>query len=313
MRGGALKFVSARLLVAQCSLSGAISIVGYDPTVNDRFANDSSFLLTSSDSAFLSGVGIADTGQSSFTGDDGGRWVTMISSNVFLSAQHFSPMNGSSVKFYETNDLAGGQVTRTVQSSQRIGSSDIRIGVLDTPLPETYRSFNFVTEDIFTVGDFVSSNIFEEAGILFGRSPTAYSDLSQEMSLGSNILDRWGESVSAAGTTDVALAAALNSPTDPDTGEPDPNFVFSEAFLQTGDSGGPLMVIAGGELTIVGINWFISNAVGNELSGFSYVGNYDVEIQEYIDANAVPEVAAASFLTGLSVVLSYGFRRRRRA
>lgn len=301
MLGGFLRPIVWSLLLGAASVEAAIIISGYDPLVNDRFANDSSFLITSSDPAFLSGVAIADSGT--------GRWVTMVSRNVFISAEHYFPSNGSSVTFYESNDPLGGQVTRTVQSSQRVGTSDIRIGVLDTPLPVGYRSFNFATEDLNSFSDFDDPELNPYRlgiGIMFGRSPTSYADISQEMSLGLNVIDSWDDSVTAAGTTDVSLVAVANEATDP-------NFVPSEAFLQSGDSGAPLMVISGGELTIIGINWYIDNPGDTLINGFSYVGNYDTEIQGYIDANPVPEFAGFAVLAGLAASSTISCRRRRKA
>ncbi|MGB0416543.1 MAG: hypothetical protein ACPGKS_06825 [Coraliomargarita sp.] len=290
------------------ALHAAINITGYDPLVNDRFANDPSFIISSSDPAVLSGVAIADTGLNGFVGDDGGRWVTMVSRNVFITAEHFSPPNGSSVTFYQSNDPLGGQVTRSIQSSQRIGTSDLRIGVLDTPLPIGYNSYNFVTEDITSLADFnnpaVNPYRFDVAA-LFGRSPTAYTDLSQEMSVGLNRLDGWVDSITAAGSTDAGLLAGVD-----DSG--DALFVSSEALLQLGDSGAPVMVIVGGELTIVGINWFIATGGEQDINGFSYVGNYDTEIQNYIDANPVPELSCFALLAGLYAGAGPFVRRRRR-
>ncbi|MFU8848021.1 MAG: hypothetical protein ACNA77_04810 [Opitutales bacterium] len=101
-------------------------------------------------------------------------------------------------------------------------------------------------------------------------------------------------SVPAAGTTDAAMVAVDNSPGDA-------NYLQYEAFLQVGDSGAPMMVDNGsGSLTIVGMNWFNGSlGSGEDVNGFSYVGNYDAEIQAYIDANPVPELRMSSFILGM--------------
>tara|TARA_B110000008_G_scaffold279876_1_gene329263 strand:- start:760 stop:1005 length:246 start_codon:yes stop_codon:yes gene_type:complete len=65
-------------LFAGLNILNAISIDDYSTTAHDRFANDDTFIADSFD---LSGIGIADSG----------RWLTMVSSNVFLSAHHFFP------------------------------------------------------------------------------------------------------------------------------------------------------------------------------------------------------------------------------
>ena len=67
----------------------------------------------------------------------------------------------------------------------------------------------------------------------------------------------------------------------------------------------------GGALTMVGVNWFIANDGNNDLNGQSYLGNYDTEIQTYIDANAVPEIEHLGLWTGV-IVLIWSIRRRQR-
>lgn len=88
-----------------------ISIDGYSTATeeHDRFDNDSSFIADSFD---LSGIGIADSG----------RWLTMVSPKVFLSAHHFYPANDFNVTFYANNDPNGSSLTRTVSHIERIGS-----------------------------------------------------------------------------------------------------------------------------------------------------------------------------------------------
>jgi hypothetical protein len=125
------------------------------------------------------------------------------------------------------------------------------------------------------------------------------------MAIGRNRLDQWFDAVTGSGTTDDALASRVDA-----SGEA--NYLPNEAYLQEGDSGAPLMVETSlGELTIVGINWFIASGNGSNYNGASYVGNYDVEIQNFIDANPVPELRRAALLLGL-VVLCMGVGRRAR-
>jgi len=65
-------------------------------------------------------------------------------------------------------------------------------------------------------------------------------------------------------------------------------------------------VANGSQLTLVGLNWFVGNdESGNPIaSGFSYVGNYDAEIQAFLDLHSVPEPAG---LAAVSAVLALGF------
>lgn len=287
--------------------SAAINVDAFSTLTNDRFSNDAQFIANAYD---LSGVAIADNG----------RWVTMLSENVFLSAEHYAPSNGTEVTFYSGNDPNGASVTRTIQSSQRIGSSDLRIGTLDAALGEGYAFYDFATLDLtnfyvsqtgpssFLVNDesFLGSQYWGADAYLFGRSPSAFAT-SQDMAIGRNKLDRWYDSVTAAGTTDDAMASVTNT-------SGDANYLTYEAQLQVGDSGAPMMVDSGsGELTIVGINWFIANDGSNDLSGYSYVGNYDEQIQAFIDANPVPEARLFGAVLGLCAWGLVGGRRQRRA
>ena len=103
----------------------------------------------------------------------------MVSENVFLSAHYFYPANGTSVTFYTGNDPSGTSATRTIQSSQRIGITDIRIGILNAPLSCAYKTYDFSTEDItsFLSGPnaFTRYDIYLQNALILGRSPTAFA------------------------------------------------------------------------------------------------------------------------------------------
>jgi len=195
-----------------------------------------------------------------------------------------------------------------VNSLQRIASSDIRAGVLDSPLGSSFSSFGLATEDASTTAEFAATPYALESAYIVGQasqSPTSYPT-SQDMAFGRNVLDRWFDSVSAAGTTDDAVGADVNNSTDP-------NYVTYEADLQGGDSGAPLFVDDGsGGLTLVGINWFVDDGSvpTQDFIGMSYIGNYDQEIQTFISANAVPEPAHLGLLLTLFLLARFGLHRR---
>lgn len=271
----------------------AINIDAFTTLKNDRFANDAQFIMSQFD---LSGVAIADNG----------RFVTMISNNVFISAHHFYPSNGSSVTFYATNDSAGGSAIRTVQSSQRIGTTDIRIGILSAPLSSAYKAYNFSTEDItsFSTGPnaFTRSDIYLQNAYILGRSPSAFST-SQDLAVGRNVIDNFSN-VTISGTTDLSAISTVNN-------SGDTNYVTHEAQLTVGDSSAPMFIDDGnGGLTMVGTNWFIGNDGTNDINGQSYLGIYDTEIQNYIDANAVPEFM--DFALWLGILALFGSIRHQR-
>lgn len=288
----------ALVLALGVGLSGRAAVVidGYSSDTNDRFANHAAFVASGYN---LSGVGLASSG----------RWVTLVSPNVFLSAYHFHPNTGDTVSFYASNDPAGQTVSRTVTgTAQRLLSSDVWIGVLNQPVPGFIQHYPFASEPIFNPAQFAASPYFNLNAYLFGRSPTTWP-VAQDMAVGRNRLDTWLDSISISGTTDDALAARVHNSSEP-------GYVTYEAFLQSGDSGGPLFVdkTGSGDLTLTGLNWFIGEDqnTGVWYNGFSYLGNYATEISAFLALYSVPEPAAWSGLVGC-LLLGVALRRRVRA
>jgi hypothetical protein len=283
------------VLVASLTPLSAIQIANFDTLTNDRFANNVSFDANQFD---LSGVA------------HNGRWATMISENVYITAQHYSPSVGSQMTFYASNDPNGINVTRGISSNrQQIQSTDIFVGTLDAPLPSGFSFYNFATENIDTgpgggpnFNSFADSTYSQANAYVLGRSPTDFPT-SQNMAVGRNVLDNFvPRTVTGASAGDSIEAT-----------DDRPDGVAFEAMLQVGDSGGPLFVEnAQGGLTIVGMNWFIADTnldTINDIFGASYLGNYDEDIQAFIDANPVPEPANIALLLGLACGLAT-LRRR---
>lgn len=277
----------------------AIIIDSFTTETNDRFANDGSFVLNGFD---LSGLG--------FSSD--GKWATLISDNVFISANHFHPGLGATVTFYATNDPNGASIIRTVSSGQRIGSSDLWVGVLDSPVTSDYTNYTFLTADIADATAFNSSAVHNAIGYMVGRSATSWANPLNDVAVGTNVVDVWVENANAAGVTDDALTAVYRLGV---------NDLTYEALVETGDSGAPLFVSNGSSLFIAGVNWWVGSAnitvnsvtSSYDLSGFSYVGNYDASISSFITANAVPEPSASAALLGAFTLGFIAIRRRRRA
>ena len=303
-----MKFRTLPLLLSLAglsnSLSGAIQIDGFATLANDRYANDAQFIADQFD---LSGVGI--NSQSSQ------RWATMVSKNVYITADHFAPGVGSTVTFYETNDPNGAFTTRSITADrEQIGATDLFVGTLNAPLGDDFSFYDFATEDIPDFSSFLNSSYAGANAYLVGRSPTNTFPKDQQFAVGRNRLDAWFGEVDNTGGSTGNIGDAIGSVVQ---GSGDTGFVPSEAFLQPGDSGAPLFVDSGmGDLTIVGINWFTSNTEadgsGDDLNGQTYVGNYDLEIQAFIDANPVPEPGTTGALLALGIVAyTLAIRRRR--
>jgi hypothetical protein len=278
-RSGAF-FLLVGLLALKLPLSAAMLIDGYDPLANDRFANDPSFIAAAYD---LSGLARSSSN----------KWGTLISPNVFLASEHWHPAVGNTLTFFETNDPLGASTVRTVIGGQRVGASDIWVGILDHSLPAEYTPFPFLDEPIADITDFENASIFNAEVFMVGRSATGTSVTN--VAMGRNVIDRWNQSISDGDTTDSALEAISQLPGDPD-------FVAYESFLQLYDSSAPVLQEVGGELKIIALNWYIQEDYDInphpkqtelvDLSGFSYVGNYAAEIQGIIDAFEVDATAA---------------------
>ncbi|MFP4069002.1 MAG: PEP-CTERM sorting domain-containing protein [Opitutales bacterium] len=276
----------------------AIQIADFNTLTNDRFANDDSFVANQFD---LSGVAL--------NGRPG--WATMISENVYITSEHYAPGVGSSMTFYAGNDPNGTSVTRQITSTrQQIQGTDIFVGTLDAGLPSGFSFYDFATEDISGAivgsGSFSQSSYSGANAYAFGRSPSSFP-ASQDMAVGRNELNRFFTVTDDEGNTGDAIAATDDRETV--------DAVPFEAMLEDGDSGGPLFVEnAEGGLTIVGTNWFVADADDDDvydIFGASYLGNYDEDIQAFIDANPVPEPAAYALLLALACGLAVQRRRRR--
>lgn len=267
------------------NLFAAVQIDNFSASINDRFANSSNFIADSFD---LSGIAISDSG---------GNWATLVSNNIVLSANHYNP-SGDLIRFYSDNDPNGDYVDRTVVSGQKIGSTDLWIGVLDESVSSNITYYDFATETL-TTDDPSDPTYYQysryglENAYLFGRSPSGdYGDtITTDMAVGRNRLDLFGN-INVSGTVASAWWAIDNLSTDS-------NYVDYETYLQGGDSSGPMFVDIDGEFVLVGINWAngsvdFGGGVTRNVSFMSYVGNYSDQIQSYIDSNLAAYPASLS-------------------
>lgn len=261
----------------------ALDVVDFSTEKNDRFKNDPTFIMSNYD---LSGVGRGSNN----------TYATLVSRNVFVSADHFNfhPSVNGTVTFYKTNDPNGPSITRTVVSGQVIPGSDTWVGVLDEPVPVGYAVYEFATENITNDGEFTLSPYHDKNAYMLGQSPN-YSGLL-DIAVGKNVVDDWSNS------TPDGLLTTMDGDID------------FEAELVAGDSGAPLFVdMNEGDtdytLRLLATNWFVGSVNGNNINGFTYLGNYDAQIQAIIDANPIPEPGTAIALCIAGTILT---RRRRR-
>lgn len=283
----------------------AISIQNFTPATNDRFANDPAFTAAAYD---WSGVGRAADG----------KWVTMLSSNVFIGANHYHPGLpgsgvGTTVSFFAGNDPGATPISGTIAGAQQIGSTDLWIGYLASPLPGSIASYGIATIPL-TGATYGASSVANQFAYLSGLSPTVggygASPLTNQAT-GTNRIEGFQQSLTVSGSTGDVLFLAENLPGDP-------GFVMTsfETDVNGGDSGSPLMTISGGNLVVSGIAWAsgttdIDPGPGTStrnLAVYTYTGNYTTAIQAYITAHAVPE---PSTLALLAVAFLFIGRKRR--
>jgi len=288
--------VSTLLATCLTSANAALTIDSYTDATNDRFANNSSFVLNGYN---LSGIGRDSTG----------KWSTMVSSNVFVSANHYHPAIGATLYFYENNDPSTTPITRTVTSGTRMqedgtgNNTDIWAGVLNAPLPPTIAHYTYSTEAIKS-NNFLFSSLRNEDGYLIGISPGSVATApGQDQGVGVNVINGM-QKVEFGDTDDDYLLMSY------DTSESSIYRTY-ESSVNGGDSGSPLMILDNGNLLLEGTASFKysdDNDASIKGSGYTYIGDSKNTLNNYISVNAVPEPSTLT-LFALSALVSWKRRR----
>jgi hypothetical protein len=297
------KLPVALLVFSVFTLTGhaATLIQNFSPASNDRFANDPAFIGSGWD---WSGVGRSNNN----------TWGTLITDSVFLSAAHYHPGVGNQMTFFAGNDPGAVPVTRTVVSGQKIATSDLWIGFLDSSLPATITPYEFlrgaVTEDSFGISVLLNLPTF-----MGGLTPTTtgYGAASAtRQTVGTNRLEGFVEDLAAAGAVGDALLTVQNQQGDGTYGFTTTGY---EAQLQSGDSGSPLMIPTGSGLILAGIATAIGTAdidpsptseANRPVTAFTYTGSHTEEIVTLVPELATipePTSACATVMILVSVLL----------
>jgi len=293
--------LSTFLVISICAANAGnaqIDIDGFTDATNDRFTNSSSFV----------GAGLDFSGVVRSQG-----WATLISDNVVITASHLPVSPNRVLRFFPGNDPNATPILRNVgTTSQRIGTTDLFLRVLDAPVPESIARYNLATEQISRDPN---AGIVDAGGLqglnafMVGVSPTDHPTVDTDIAVGRNLISGYAEdftfTVSGSDFTGDLLFLVKDDPSDPD-------YVEFESQLTSGDSGAPLFVEENGELLLLGVN-SVSGSLDNGLgvSGITYLGNDVAQINAFIASNsAVPEPGSLGFAT-LVGFLALSRRRRR--
>ncbi len=235
---------------------GALAIQGYDPVRHDRFSTDAKTAFVGEGLDF-SGVGR--------TSDN--RWVTMISPTYFVSAAHRFPRPGTKAKFYQGNVKSSEFLHEYVIDDFSVPMqwngfpSDLKVGRLVVPPDGTEA---IAPEDGIAWYPIRAENAFDyhdaELFVYGLADRVGKNNIFRTCSLDNRNFDN----------RCVTYVMEFRYDTN-DTGQgPD------EAYLMTGDSGGPSFVVSNGELALAGIHYYNygSNPVDGSISGDSFVPAY---------------------------------------
>ncbi|NNE91405.1 MAG: PEP-CTERM sorting domain-containing protein [Verrucomicrobiales bacterium] len=266
-----------------------IEVYQYSALEHDRFANDASFVAGAYD---LSGVGRST----------GNHWVTMISDEYFITAEHFRPSTHD-VRFYYTNDPLGGFEDRTVDSTfgMEIGpaGSDIWLGRLTSATSASVTSYELLEPDPITSAellDILTVGIADEGG--------GFTNFR----VGTNQIN--AGSVVHRDTT--GLGGVMNSESFYFTYDPLPLADNGESVVEVFDSGAPTFVVDNGALKLIGIHSELADIgptgpSNGDISYDSYVGAYGDELRS---VGAIPEPGSA-LLFGVGSAFLLLMRRKR--
>lgn len=287
---------SRPIILALCFSSiqpvlGVLALQNFQADKHHRFANDSAFIGSGYE---WSGVARA------------GQWATMISSTYFVSAAHSFPGTGTPLIFHVDNNPAGATITRTVLSTTIVAGTDIMIGRLDATPGPTIALYS-VASNTTSGALFSSSPYSDREAFMVGVNNTGSG--TTQFRVGRNVLDGFYDLVTVGSTTSDGITF------DDDRGTPE-SLGDDETYLQGGDSGAPMFVTMGGDLVLVGTNWFISSGESPNFSGTTFLPNHIDEINailtiggESLTLVAIPEPSALPILSliGASVFI---MRRR---
>lgn len=212
---------------------GGLTVNGYSPATADRydrFNNSAAFLGNPYD---WSGVGRTSTG----------KWGTLISPSFVISARHFAPDAGSTIRFYSSNDPGGTFVERTIGTSIPLtqmgfaGPSDLVLTPLSAPVAGV-KSYAIVAPTS-------PSNLIGQELYVWGQADML--PIEANMRLGRNEIFDVLPAVDDGTSRGSVFVYDYNTTS---------GVGADEARLVTNDSGGPSFLLGSDGPALIGVHWF---------------------------------------------------------
>ena len=287
-------------------------IIDYSEDEHYRFANSDKFIGSGYN---FSGVGMNLSYEENIV-QSNGLWATMISSNVFITCNHWYPGTGTTMTFWEDNDYSS-SITRTVSTQgTRIGETDLWLGTLDQALPSNYAYYNIPSDfedtfdknnTVFSVGihhEIVNDAVSDRIEFVVANSQRIFSPTPEEFYIRNDYMGYGIQSFYYMGNDE-------------------------DAHLQGGDSGAPIFLFDNNVLRLLGISsaggpiHFYIDENGNKIydryldlsvfheSYFMDLNSYNTEINNYLALHAIPEPATILGVLPIAIFGMFRFLRKR--
>jgi len=196
---------------------------------------------------------------------------TLISPRHIIFANHYTIANGSTIKFVDNNNNV---ITRTMVNSLRVGTTDIRIGILDSDVPASITYYPLIADP----------TVFAQYLPIFKDLPLFATDQNEKaLIFNADSITIGNKSVNYNG---VASADPLRNS-------------FSKTDLVGGDSGDPLFVIIDGKPVL--LTTFFGNTTSDFTSAYisdinqtmaTLGGTYEVSTYNFDKFKVVPNISS---------------------
>lgn len=256
------------LLLLTAVAARALTIVGYDPAVNNRF--DSGYPTTPVENSSLSFLGNGfDLSGVGWNPGLTTQSFAMISDQYFIFSAHYAP--GATMNFLNSSgEVVSYGVSGTTYNFTYNGqTSDFAIGMLSTPLNPADGIPSYPVLELAQAADYVGLDV-----LIYGHG-------SSGPRLGAN-------------TADIVLPYSLFSATDNNfgIGYSHNSSQAGDSAFEAGDSSGPTFVNWNGQLALVGVHSALGNIGPTTYSIDNLIAAYtDQMATQGIAFSAVPEPA----------------------